>query len=128
MCGAKLLGNYMNWPNSWLSYPRSTDFVVEYNFNLAFTIFPCPLFMIQALWHGILIAKKAYLQEASNGCCIDDHHQLSSLPWSRRDACVNIMKREKEFRGSGHTHVILSICSPNYGDVGMPRIIIPSQQ
>jgi len=38
------------------------------------------------------------------------------------------MKREEEFRGSGHTHVILSTCSPNYGDVGMPHCIIaPSQ-
>jgi hypothetical protein len=93
--------------------------------------FPAPLFMIKALWNGILIAKKAYLQGASNGWLIDDHNpQLSSLPWSRRDdcdACVSVMKRE-EFRGSGHIHVLLGICSPNNGDVGMPRIIVPSQK
>jgi hypothetical protein len=64
--------------------------------------------MIKALRHDVLIAKKAYLQEASNAWLIeDDAHnpELSSLPWSRRDdcdACVNVMKRE-EFKGSGHT-------------------------
>jgi len=42
--------------------------------------------------------------------------------------CLCVMKRE-EFRGSVHTHVLPSICSPNYGGVEMPRCItVPSQQ
>jgi hypothetical protein len=86
--------------------------------------------MIKALGHGVLLAKKVFLQEASNGCYIDeDNHQSSSLPWSERDdcdACVSVMKRE-EYRSSGHTNVILGICSANYGDVGTPLCIVPSQ-
>jgi hypothetical protein len=67
MYGAKLLGNYIKIcgvPGNRIHKAQ----LLQWNTVLILhsLFFPAPLFMIKALRHDVLIAKKAYLQEASN--------------------------------------------------------------
>jgi len=49
---------HKHFPSSWGSYPQSTDFAMEYSFNLAFAIFPHPPVYDQSSMERCLKSQK----------------------------------------------------------------------